>query len=76
MLRIPQKMVGVVQAAFSDGQRDPNGPIGVVGVTRVAGEIASSNDISFVQGPRARELSAGVRQTSIAAMIRRSILPR
>jgi membrane-associated protease RseP (regulator of RpoE activity) len=54
VLRIPQKMVGVVHAAFGGGQRDPNGPIGVVGVTRVAGEIASSHDIEFVQGPRAR----------------------
>jgi membrane-associated protease RseP (regulator of RpoE activity) len=47
-------MVGVAQAAFGGGERDPNGPIGVVGVTRVAGEIASSQDIQFVQGPRAR----------------------
>jgi membrane-associated protease RseP (regulator of RpoE activity) len=54
VLRIPQKMVGVAQAAFGGGERDPNGPIGVVGVTRVAGEIASSQDIQFVQGPRAR----------------------
>ena len=54
ILRIPQKMVGVAQAAFGSGERDPNGPIGVVGVTRVAGEIASSQDIAFVQGPRAR----------------------
>jgi membrane-associated protease RseP (regulator of RpoE activity) len=54
ILRIPQKMVGVAQAAFGGGERDPNGPIGVVGVTRVAGEIASSQDIAFVQGPRAR----------------------
>src|SRR5919107_2403220 len=54
VLRIPQKMVGVARAAFGSGERDPNGPIGVVGVTRVAGEIASSQDIAFVQGPRAR----------------------
>ena len=54
VLRIPQKMVGVAKAAFGNGERDPNGPIGVVGVTRVAGEIASSKDIAFVQGPRAR----------------------
>ena len=54
VLRIPQKMVGVAKAAFGNGERDPNGPIGVVGVTRVAGEIASSEDIAFVQGPRAR----------------------
>jgi membrane-associated protease RseP (regulator of RpoE activity) len=40
VLRIPQKMVGIAQAAFSDGVRDPNGPMSVVGVGRVAGEVA------------------------------------
>jgi membrane-associated protease RseP (regulator of RpoE activity) len=41
VLRIPQKMVGVAQAAFGSGERDPNGPISIVGVSRVAGEVAS-----------------------------------
>ncbi|GAB3597705.1 site-2 protease family protein [Angustibacter peucedani] len=54
IVRIPQKMVGVVQAAFGSGERDPNGPISVVGVTRAAGEIASSDDIPFVNTPRER----------------------
>jgi membrane-associated protease RseP (regulator of RpoE activity) len=40
VLRIPQKMVGIAQAAFSNGPRDPNGPMSVVGVGRVAGEVA------------------------------------
>ncbi|WP_137122948.1 M50 family metallopeptidase [Segeticoccus rhizosphaerae] len=38
-VHIPQKMVGVAQAAFSSDQRDPNGPISVVGVGRIAGEV-------------------------------------
>jgi membrane-associated protease RseP (regulator of RpoE activity) len=41
--RIPQKMVGVAQAAFGDAERDPNGPISIVGVSRVAGEVASAD---------------------------------
>ena len=40
VVRIPQKMVGIAKAAFGDGARDPNGPISVVGVGRVAGEVA------------------------------------
>ena len=40
VLRIPEKMVGIAEAAFGDGVRDPNGPISVVGVGRVAGEVA------------------------------------
>ncbi|GII55610.1 putative zinc metalloprotease [Planotetraspora thailandica] len=43
MVNIPGKMVGVWHAAFSDGKRDPNGPIGVVGVGRIGGEIATSD---------------------------------
>jgi membrane-associated protease RseP (regulator of RpoE activity) len=42
VLRIPQKMVGVAQAAFGSAERDPNGPISIVGVSRVAGEVASA----------------------------------
>ena len=42
ILRIPQKMVGIAQAAFGGGDRDPNGPISVVGVTRLAGDVASA----------------------------------
>ncbi|WP_433334087.1 M50 family metallopeptidase [Spirillospora sp. CA-294931] len=42
LLRMPEKMVGVWKAAFTDEKRDPNGPIGVVGVSRLGGEIAAS----------------------------------
>jgi len=37
--------VDVVAAAFGPGDRDPNGPISVVGVGRIAGEITSLNTI-------------------------------
>ena len=42
--KIPQKLVGVYQAAFSGQERDPEGPMSVVGVGRVAGEVASSDE--------------------------------
>jgi membrane-associated protease RseP (regulator of RpoE activity) len=35
-------MVGVVKAAAGQGPRDPNGPISVVGVGRIAGEIGAA----------------------------------
>jgi membrane-associated protease RseP (regulator of RpoE activity) len=41
VLNLPERMVGVWNAAFSSAPRDPNGPIGVVGVGRIAGEIAT-----------------------------------
>jgi membrane-associated protease RseP (regulator of RpoE activity) len=40
ILRIPQKMVGIAQAAFGSGERDRYSPMSVVGVGRVAGEVA------------------------------------
>ncbi len=40
-VKIPQKMVGVVRAAFADGTRDANGPVSVVGVGRMAGEVTN-----------------------------------
>jgi membrane-associated protease RseP (regulator of RpoE activity) len=44
LLNMPKKMVGVWNAAFSDQKRDPNGPIGVVGASRIGGEIAASDE--------------------------------
>ena len=41
ILRLPQRMVDVWNAAFGSEQRDPNGPMSVVGVGRMAGEIVS-----------------------------------
>ncbi|WP_199734014.1 site-2 protease family protein, partial [Corallococcus sp. CA041A] len=49
VLHIPEKMKGVAQAAFSDEARDPNGPISVVGVTRIAGDVAESSKVELGQ---------------------------
>ncbi|MFV0463449.1 MAG: M50 family metallopeptidase [Nostocoides sp.] len=51
VLKIPQKMVGVAQAAFSGETRDPNGPISVVGVGRIAGEVTSGAIPGLPQDP-------------------------
>ncbi|ALO67604.1 zinc metalloprotease [Arthrobacter alpinus] len=45
VFQLPQKLVGVAKAAFSAEPRDPNGPISVVGVGRVAGEVAAMEQI-------------------------------
>lgn len=44
LVRIPHKLVGVAEAAFGSQERDPDGPMSVVGVGRIAGEVASSDD--------------------------------
>ena len=50
VLTIPQKMTGIVKAAFGGGARDPNGVMSVVGVGRLAGEVASGQVSSGVTG--------------------------
>lgn len=48
ILNLPQRMVDIVIAAFGPGERDPNGPISVVGVGRLAGEITSLDSAPVV----------------------------
>jgi membrane-associated protease RseP (regulator of RpoE activity) len=48
ILHLPQRMIDVVNAAFGSQERDPNGPIGVVGIGRLAGEITSIDTIPVV----------------------------
>jgi membrane-associated protease RseP (regulator of RpoE activity) len=48
ILHLPQRMVDVSNAAFGSEERDPNGPIGIVGVGRVAGEVASTDQVDSV----------------------------
>lgn len=45
ILHLPQRMVDIANAAFGPEERDPNGPLSVVGVGRIAGEITSINTI-------------------------------
>ncbi len=49
ILNLPQRLVDVANAAFGPDERDPNGPISVVGVGRIAGEVASINTIPAVE---------------------------
>jgi membrane-associated protease RseP (regulator of RpoE activity) len=46
ILNLPQRLIDVGQAAFGSGERDPNGPISVLGVGRLAGEIATLDQIT------------------------------
>jgi membrane-associated protease RseP (regulator of RpoE activity) len=46
VVHMPQRMVGVVKAAFGLEKRDPQSPMSVVGASRIAGDVASDNQIS------------------------------
>ena len=48
IFNLPARLVDVVNAAFGPDERDPNGPISVVGVGRLAGEISSIDTIPVV----------------------------
>ncbi|WP_077489165.1 M50 family metallopeptidase [Sinomonas mesophila] len=45
VLNLPARLVAVGEAAFSTAERDPNGPLSVVGVGRVAGEVAALEEV-------------------------------
>ncbi|CAN5407129.1 site-2 protease family protein [soil metagenome] len=49
IVTLPQRLVQVAQAAFGGQKRDPNGPISVLGVGRLAGEITTINSIPVLQ---------------------------
>lgn len=46
VVTIPEKMVGVFQAAFGGAEREPDSPVSVVGASRVAGELATTERLS------------------------------
>ncbi|PID54313.1 MAG: hypothetical protein CSA58_10195 [Micrococcales bacterium] len=46
VLHLPQRMVDVTEAAFGSAERDPNGPVGLVGVGRLAGGIGAHDQIA------------------------------
>ena len=48
IVHLPQRMVGVVKAAFG-AEREANGPISVVGASRVAGELVTVDDPSWAE---------------------------
>jgi membrane-associated protease RseP (regulator of RpoE activity) len=49
ILNLPQRLVDVAEAAFGPEERDPNGPLSVVGVGRIAGEISSIDTIPIAE---------------------------
>ncbi|WP_246956608.1 site-2 protease family protein [Brachybacterium sp. Marseille-Q7125] len=47
VITLPMRLIDVGQAAFGPEERDPNGPLGVVGVSRLAGEVAAADEPGF-----------------------------
>lgn len=49
LAEIPQKIPALFRAAFLGEERDPQGPIGVVGVGRISGEIFALDEITTTE---------------------------
>jgi membrane-associated protease RseP (regulator of RpoE activity) len=47
ILQLPQKVLEVTASTFGYGERDPNGPISIVGIGAIAGEVAASEQTGF-----------------------------
>ena len=71
LVRLPQYMVGVADAAFGGGERDARGPISVVGVGRLAGEVASYEDPEGLLGvsDRVAQIVAFIAGLNIALFV-------
>jgi membrane-associated protease RseP (regulator of RpoE activity) len=67
IITLPQRLVGTVNAAFGTQARDPNGPISVVGVGRIAGQIASLNTIPVAD--KAAALISLIASLNIALLV-------
>lgn len=67
ILNLPQRLIDTVNAAFGPEERDPNGPISVVGVGRLAGEITSLNSIPILD--RASALVGLVASLNVALFV-------
>lgn len=48
IVRLPQEVIEITAVTFGGGERDITGPISIVGIGQVAGEVAASEEASFV----------------------------
>jgi membrane-associated protease RseP (regulator of RpoE activity) len=49
LVEMPQRIPALFRATFLGGDRDPNGPIGVVGVGRLSGEVFAFDQITTTE---------------------------
>ncbi len=60
IVKLPARMIDVTKSAFG-AERDPDGPIGVVGASRISGELVTYDDPTWAErGSRVLALLAGL----------------
>ncbi|MGY5763871.1 M50 family metallopeptidase [Brachybacterium sp. DNPG3] len=69
IVTLPVRLYDVAQAAFGSAERDPEGPVGVVGVSRLAGEIASADQPGFALKEKAATLISMLASLNMALFV-------
>jgi len=64
---LPAKLWDTAKVLVTDGERDPSGPVSVVGVGRIAGEAAAQHDIPL--GDRAAMLLSLIAGLNVALLV-------
>jgi len=67
LVNLPSELANVAQSTFGGAKRDPNGPVSVVGVGRLAGEIATLNSVPVAD--RASAMLQIVAQLNVALFV-------
>lgn len=67
IVTLPQRLWQVGEAAFGGAERDPNGPVGVVGIGRLAGEITSYQDAPIAN--RVAQLTGMLASLNVALFV-------
>ncbi|MCT1557891.1 site-2 protease family protein [Helcobacillus massiliensis] len=69
VLTLPMRLWDIGVTVFSDQPRDPNGPLGVVGVSRLAGEVVSADAPGFEAKERAFTLISMLASLNMALFV-------
>lgn len=69
VVTLPQRMAAVAEAAFGEGERDPQGVVGLVGVGRFAGEIASIDAEQYTAAARVADLLSLLAALNVALFV-------
>ncbi|GAB4096725.1 M50 family metallopeptidase [Brachybacterium squillarum] len=69
VVTLPVRLYDVAVAAFGSGERDPNGPVGVVGVSRLAGEIVAADEPGFALQQKVASLISMLASLNMALFV-------
>lgn len=69
VLTLPVRLWDIGEAVFTSKDRDPNGPMGVVGVSRLAGEVVSADSARVEVADKARLLVSILASLNMALFV-------